>query len=91
MVEIMNETRIEFKATRAIGFCIADYDVDIRQQLEFFKFLGIRDLRKPDFTRQGLDESFKKIKEESITASCHPAEKLLIFVYYSGHGQMYDD
>jgi hypothetical protein len=59
----------------------------MREHLEkFFKFLGIREIRKPDFTRQGLDEAFKEIKLKSIIASNHPTLKLLIFVFYGGHG-----
>ncbi len=87
----MNETRIEFKATQAIGLIIGGYDIEMRQHLEkFFKFLGIREIIKPDFTRQGLDEAFREIKSKSIIANCHHTRKLLIFVYYSGHGLMYD-
>jgi len=33
-----------------------------------------------------LDDAFKKIKEESITASCHPAIKLLFIAFYGGQG-----
>ena len=74
----------KFEPTKATGLIIGGYDIETRLQLEFFKFLGIRDIIKPDFTRRGLDEAFKKIKEESIIASVHPTRKLFYFVFYSG-------
>ena len=86
MDEIKCETRKEFKPTKATGLIIGGYDIDMRLQLEFFKFLGIRDIIKPEFTRRGLDEAFKKITAESLIASVHPTRKLFYFVFYSGYG-----
>jgi len=78
----------KFEPTKATGLIIGGYDIETSLQLEFFKFLGIRDIIKPDFTRRGLDEAFKKIKEESIIASVHPTRKLFYFVFYSGQGAL---
>ena len=45
MEEIKFEPRKTFEPTQATGLIIGGYDTETRQQLEFFKFLGIRDIR----------------------------------------------
>ena len=59
MEEIKFELRKTFEPTQATGLIIGSQDIDMRQLQEFFEFIGIRDVRKPDFTRQGLNDAFK--------------------------------
>ena len=59
MEEIKFEPRKTFEPTQATGLIIGGYDDIGRQPQELFKFLGIKDVRKPEFTRQGLNDAFK--------------------------------
>lgn len=52
-----------------------------------FKFLGIKDV-KVCHTKQGVESALNAIQDEFILASVSPKVKILLFVYYAGHGEM---
>jgi hypothetical protein len=66
---------------------------DEKNVRSFFKLMNIPDKNiviEIDLTYKQMNDFLKEIKQMYLLASTHPSTKILCFVWYGGHGEMFD-
>jgi hypothetical protein len=66
---------------------------DEKNLRSFFKLMNISDKNiviEIDLTYKQMNDFLEEISKIYLQASNHPSKKILCFVWYGGHGEMFD-